>query len=234
LIPSFDLPFMLALLLAALSVTGPLAQPVDTVDTMPERRVADVMRQRNALETLDVAPRTTTAPEGGGDVVGPRRTASLWTTTTPEGADTTRRRPVAVEYSDAYATRLTIHRLASYTMLPLFGVEYALGQKLLTNSTPSTRGQHRFVGGAIAALFGINTVTGLWNLWDARHDENGRTKRTVHTVLMLAADAGFVATGAIANSARNSHDEALTHRRIALGSMAVATVGSAMMWFWKN
>ena len=41
---------------------------------------------------------------------------------TPVVADTpvARPRPRAIEYSDAYNTRLTIHRIGSYTMLPLF------------------------------------------------------------------------------------------------------------------
>jgi len=50
----------------------------------------------------------------------------------------TRRRVHAVEYSDAYNTRLTIHRLGSYTVLPLVGVEYYLGDRLL-NGTNSPR-----------------------------------------------------------------------------------------------
>lgn len=139
-----------------------------------------------------------------------------------------------MEYSDWYAKRLTVHRVASYAMLPLFGVEYALGQKLLDNSTSGTRNQHSLAAGAVATLFGINTLTGVWNWWDARNDPNGRTRRTVHTILMLAADAGFVATGALAESASNSHDKALTHRNVALGSMGIATAGTALMWFWKD
>ncbi|HPV73813.1 MAG TPA: hypothetical protein PLX31_02910, partial [Gemmatimonadaceae bacterium] len=129
-----------------------------------------------------------------GDPVGPRRLASPFALPSGLPADTTRPRRVAVEYSDAYATRLTIHRVASYTMLPLFGAEYILGQRLLDHSSSTTRNQHAVVAGAVATLFGVNTITGVWNWWEGRNDENGRTRRTVHTVLMLAADAGFVAT----------------------------------------
>ena len=39
-------------------------------------------------------------------------------------ADTPRVRRHAVAYSDAYNTRLTIHRIGSYTMLPLFAGEW--------------------------------------------------------------------------------------------------------------
>ena len=37
-----------------------------------------------------------------------------------------------VEYSDAYATRLAIHRIASWTMLPLFAAQYYTGSKLFS------------------------------------------------------------------------------------------------------
>ena len=39
-------------------------------------------------------------------------------------ADTPRVRRHAIAYSDAYNTRLTIHRIGSYTMLPLFAGEW--------------------------------------------------------------------------------------------------------------
>lgn len=41
-------------------------------------------------------------------------------------ADSGRPRVASVEYGDAYATRLRIHRIASYAELPLFGAEYLL------------------------------------------------------------------------------------------------------------
>src|SRR5512141_2977796 len=47
--------------------------------------------------------------------------------------DTTR--PRAIEYSNAYGVRLTIHRYASYTMLPLFVAQYIAGRDLLDNNT---------------------------------------------------------------------------------------------------
>src|SRR5215211_3028151 len=52
--------------------------------------------------------------------------------------DTVRRRPRAVEYSDWYGRRLTIHRYGSYVMLPLFAGTYLLGDRLLDdNADPS-------------------------------------------------------------------------------------------------
>jgi hypothetical protein len=51
---------------------------------------------------------------------------------------------------------------------------------------------------------------------------------------MIAADAGFVATGVVASKARNSTADANLHRNVALSSMAVATAGTLMMWLWKD
>lgn len=221
---------MFSLLLAAVAVTAPIGAFVDTLSlapTIPAVR-ADTLARNATIpdEPIDVV--TPASP------MGSRRLASPFALASGLVADTTRPRRVAVEYSDAYATRLTIHRVASYAMLPLFGAEYLLGQKLLDNSTSSTRNQHALAAGAVATLFGVNTITGVWNWWDARNDENDRTRRTVHTVLMLAADAGFAATGILANSASGSHDKALTHRNVAIGSMGIATIGTAIMWFWKD
>src|SRR5580765_8306778 len=72
-------------------------------------------------------------------------------------SDTVRKRVRAVEYSDWYARRLTVHRIGSYTMLPLFGVQYALGQPLMSaNGSSSTKDAHAIVGSAIGALFTVN------------------------------------------------------------------------------
>ena len=51
---------------------------------------------------------------------------------------------------------------------------------------------------------------------------------------MLASDAGFAATGIVAGKARDSNDDAITHRSTALGSMAFPTGGTAIMWFGKD
>lgn len=145
------------------------------------------------------------------------------------------RRPLAIEYSDAYYTRLTIHRIGSYTMLPLFAAEYALGQNLIQDRSPPSwmKSTHVLVAGGIGVLFGVNTITGAWNLWDSRTDPDGRTRRIVHSVLMLASDVGFLAAGATAPGHHGQSDEARNHRGIAIGSIAVSTVGGVMMWFWK-
>jgi hypothetical protein len=148
--------------------------------------------------------------------------------------DTVKKRPKPIEYSDAYATRLMIHRVGSYTMLPLFAGEYALGQNLMNGTSSSwVRPAHGAVALGLGALFTVNTVTGAWNLWEGRQDPAGRTRRFVHSALMIASDAGFAITGALGSSSASPADRRL-HRNVALGSIGVATIGSAMMWFWKE
>lgn len=146
------------------------------------------------------------------------------------------RRPRAIEYSDWYNTRLTIHRWGSYVELPLFGAEYALGQNLINDTYPARwmKSSHKGVAGAITALFVVNTVTGVWNLWDSRSDPSGRARRLLHSALMLASDAGFVWTGQSARPAKLSTRDARHHEAIAVGSMGLATAGTVLMWFWKD
>lgn len=151
------------------------------------------------------------------------------------------RRRRAIQYSDQYYTRLTIHRYGSYAMLPLFAAEYALGQNLINDASPSSwmRPAHGVVAFGIGALFTVNTVTGAMNLWESRDDPSNRTLRITHTVLMLASDAGFAITGALTPS-HHSFDYARIqsqrnrHRNWAIGSMALSTVGTGLMWFVKH
>jgi hypothetical protein len=175
--------------------------------------------------------------------VGPRLSAlavhfsSDWGTVAP---DTGNGRPKAVEYSNAYGTRLAIHRYASYAELPLFATEYVLGQKILNgqrtgqSASSGTRSAHKVVAGALGALFAVNTVTGVWNMIEARHDPAGRTRRNLHGLSMLLADAGFLYTASLAEGARESNDGANRHRNAALASIGVATASTLMMWLWKD
>jgi hypothetical protein len=151
------------------------------------------------------------------------------------------RRPRAISYSDQYYTRLTIHRYGSYAMLPLFAAEYALGQNLINDANPSSwmKPAHTGVALGVGALFVVNTVTGVMNLWESRDDPSNRTLRIAHTVLMLASDAGFAITGAVTpkhhsldfNEVQRSRTR---HKNWAIGSMAVSTAGTALMWFWNR
>src|SRR6476619_5326575 len=95
------------------------------------------------------------------------------------------------EYSDSYKTRAKIHKIASFATLPLFATEVVLGQKTYDDPSGGTKSAHVAIGATIGVLFGVNTVTGVWNLIEARKDPNGRTRRLLHGILMLAADAGF-------------------------------------------
>lgn len=163
------------------------------------------------------------------------RPARAWQAPPQFGADTVRRR--AIEHSDAFYTRLTIHRIGSYTILPLFAGEYLLGQQLLNGNTPAdwVRGTHRTVAFAIASVFAVNTVTGIWNLVEARKDPNA-TRRWLHVGLMLASDAGFVYTGTLAGGERrfSTSNRALQHRNAAIASMSLSVAGTLLMWLWKG
>lgn len=152
--------------------------------------------------------------------------------------DTTKRkRPVAVEYSDAYNTRLKIHQVLSWTMLPLFAVQYASGNQILQygNAAPSwAKNLHGPTATALALVFGANTITGAWNLWDSRKDPAGRTRRYLHSALMFIADAGFVYTGVLSSQAETSFDARQQHKNVAMFSMGVATASWLMMLIWKD
>lgn len=135
-----------------------------------------------------------------------------------------------IEYSDAYYTRLTIHRWGSYAILPLFVAQAYVGSQLYSGEGDDAKDLHEALALGVAGLFTVNTATGLWNLWDMRADPNGRGRRITHVTLMLLADAGFVATGLAADEAEaGGGGRASTHRALAIGSMAVSTVGWLIM-----
>lgn len=145
--------------------------------------------------------------------------------------------PQIIEYSDWYFRRATIHKWASYLTVPLFAGQYYVGSKLI-DGDESMRGMHGALTGAIASLFVVNTVTGVWNAWDARKDPEGRTRRTLHSILMLVADAGFVVTGSLASESEGgaiSSSDNNAHRSVAIASMATALVSYAIMLpFFRN
>lgn len=149
----------------------------------------------------------------------------------PGAADTVPR-PRSVEYSDAYFTRLTIHKYASYAMLPMFVAQYVAGEQLMDKGDAApgwARDSHGALAAGVAGLFAVNTVTGGWNLWEGRRDPEGRTRRMLHGGLMLLADAGFAATGVLAEEAEENSGRRSLHRDVALGSMAVSLLSYAIM-----
>ena len=153
------------------------------------------------------------------------------------------RRPVPVEYSDGYRTRAKIHKISSFATLPLFVANYFVGQELYNNpGDESMKGAHTGPVAGTAVLFGVNTVTGVWNLWEGRKDPNHRTRRMTHGILMMAANVGFLATAALAPESEeddyyrspSSTDGRSTHRTVALTSMGIATVGYLIMLFGSH
>jgi len=151
-------------------------------------------------------------------------------------ADPQDTRPVAVEYSEGHETRAKIHKYASWATLPLMATEFALGEKLYNDPnslTSNMRGVHGAVGAGLITFFGVQSVTGVWNLVEAR-SAPGHTRRLVHGLLMLAAEGGFVASAASApghsrNDLINFDANRATHRNIAFVSMGVGTAGYLFM-----
>jgi hypothetical protein len=156
-----------------------------------------------------------------------------------EASDTGRQTqapPPPFVYSDAYHTRLKIHKIASFTYLPLVATQGVLGKMLYDNPTPTRRTVHKTVAYSIYGLFAVNTVTGGWNLIEGRKDPNGRTRRVIHGLLMLASDAGFLATAVSHPSSHEKDpfkylDDRSTHRNLAIASISTATVGYLIMLF---
>jgi len=174
------------------------------------------------LTSAAPAPQQDTGSRRAG-VAAPRRATS----------DTTRRRPRAVEVSDWYSRRLTIHRYTSYGIIPVFGVQYLAGRELWNDSREApdwAKTTHRVGATTLAGMFTVNTVTGLWNLWDSRSVPQGRALRYAHALMMLTADAGFTYAGAkLSNEAETDADKRSLHRTIALSSMGLTVASGLMM-----
>ena len=128
-------------------------------------------------------------------------------------------------------------------MLPLFAAQYALGNRLLSQKEDVFEGErrepvsaglrrtHAVTAGGVGLLFVANTVTGVLNYRENRRNPDGRGRRMIHALTLLAADAGFVATGVLGRRAVDySPEDANRHRNVAVGSMAVAAAGVGMMW----
>ena len=146
-----------------------------------------------------------------------------------------RPRVAAFEYSDAYKTRAKIHKYASFATLPLFATEFALGQSLYSNPSESKKGAHIAVGSGIIGLYGVQAATGVWNLVEARKDPNtdGKKRRLVHSILMLASGAGFAITPAFApgehDRLESGYGSASAHRAVAFTSIGIGTAGYLVM-----
>jgi hypothetical protein len=151
----------------------------------------------------------------------------------------------AITLSDDYYRRLDLHRYAGYAMLPLFFIEYAAGQKLLERGSRAplwAETVHKPAAYLVAGLFTLNTVTGLWNLAEASKVKQGKQRRTVHSIMMLAADAGFIYGAAVAPSTAKIDQRIASgkrggwtpHKASTVISMSLATVSYLMMFVWKE
>lgn len=152
--------------------------------------------------------------------------------------DTPRTRPRAVEISDWYARRLTLHRWVAYGTIPVFGAQWLAGQQLLNKSRDAptwAKTTHRVGATTLAGMFTVNTVTGAWNWWDSRAQSRGRVFRTIHAFSMIAADAAFTYTGAkLSNDAETDKSARRLHHNVALYSMGVTVLSGAAMKLWNK
>ena len=194
-----------------------------------------------AMQLQAIPQRTAAHPDTARDSVAvavPRRSllfdARLMPVWAMQPAQDTqpRKRRRAIQYSDAYYTRLQIHRVGSWLELPVFGTEYWLGQKLINDAPPAgwVKPTHTTVAAVLGGLFVVNTVTGVANLWESRASTDDRVLVWTHSALMLAADAGFIATAAVSGDAHHSVAGQDRHRNVALTSIGIATVGTVLMW----
>ncbi len=158
-----------------------------------------------------------------------------------------RTRPRTVAISDSYAWKFRAHRIGSYFIVPLFAAQYVMGSELLeqkedvyfgrrTESVNGTlRNAHLATAIGVGTLFLANSVTGPMLLYENRGDSHNRKLRITHAAMMLAADAGFVATGIMGRRAlEETPDYARRHRRVAIGSIGVAAASAAMMWIFNR
>ena len=142
--------------------------------------------------------------------------------------------------SNGYFTRRKIHKYTSFATLPLLAAEAIVGQKLLNESNPedsSLRSAHSGLAAGMGVLFGVETVTGVWNMLESRKISPAHKKHMFHGILMFAADAGFVATMATAPHRDDQGglrtNNASTHKAIAYASIGTAAFSYLYMLFAK-
>jgi hypothetical protein len=229
------LPLFATLLLAAAGAAS--GAPLDAGMLVPE---GGLVLDGGDVETASLAEGSCLDPSVAEDpapATEPSLAASADAVPAPDPQAAPARRPMAFEYSDGYRTRLKIHKYASFATLPLFAAQFAVGQKLYNGTgSDNTRSVHGALAATTAVLFGVNTVTGVWNLYEGRKDPNRSTKAKVHGVLMLVADAGFVATGLMTPDREEGEfgggsggTSFSTHRTVAVASMGVATLAYLIM-----
>jgi hypothetical protein len=198
----------------------------------------DTLKLRKVMLFVPVIPVLLAGIVNSATSYAPPDTSLTLRSPQPVSADTPHVRPRAVEVSDWYGRRLTIHRTLSYSVIPIFGAQWFAGERIYKhgNEAPEwAKTTHRAGASALAGIFTVNTVTGLWNLWDSRSTSNGRTLRTIHALSMLAADAGFTYAGVkLSKDAETDFNKRREHRTIALSSMAVTLVSGLAMKLYNK
>ena len=211
---------MLSLFLAvAFQVVVPVPSAAGGADTALARRAA----ADTVLHVDRLVPSVASVDPAGFALVAPR-------------LDDTTRMPQLVEYSELYGVRADLHRVMSWAMIPLFVGSTYTGFQLRNKGDAApqwTRDLHGPVAGATAVLFGMNTLTGFWNLIEGRKDPGGRGKRILHGVMFLAAGAGFAYVTAAGDNIRSTGRGNHWHRDVALASMGVSVTSWALMALFK-
>lgn len=145
-----------------------------------------------------------------------------------------RKKPPLIEYSDVYHTRNGLHKAMSFAMIPLFVGSAYTGFQLRNKGDQApkwTRDIHGPLAGGTVILYGMNTLTGVWNLWEGRKDPVDRKRKLIHSALFLAAGAGFAYVTAAGDNIRASGKSNHWHRDIALGSMGISVISWSLMLF---
>jgi hypothetical protein len=154
----------------------------------------------------------------------------------PADTPVTRQRAPAIEYSNGYHTRLKLHRVMNFAMIPFFLGSYLTGDKLLDKGEAApgwARSLHKPFALGTGLLFTANTVTGVWNLWESRKDPAGRFKRYLHSLSFIVATAGFAYVGLKAPDSDDSDATRRRHRNVALASMGLSVTSWGLMLFFK-
>jgi hypothetical protein len=150
----------------------------------------------------------------------------------------TRPRPKVVQLGDWYYRRLLVHRVVAYATIPVFAMQWAAGDQLYRKGSDAptwAKSLHRAGATTLAGMFTVNTITGLWNLWDSRSVPQNRALRTVHALTMLAADGAFTYAGAkLSEEAETSTSKRQLHRTIALSAMGVTVLSGVAMKIWNR
>jgi hypothetical protein len=143
------------------------------------------------------------------------------------------RRPRAIEVSDWYSRRLTIHRYVAYATVPVFALQWAAGDRLYKHGSQAptwAKTMHRVGATSLAGMFTVNTVTGAWNWWDSRSSSQGRVLRTLHAATMLGSDAAFTYAGIkLSDEAETSAVKRREHRTVALSAMGLTVISGLAM-----